>query len=190
MIIILGPGFCGTNAIVKYLMDEHHYYFGEQWCTPITKREEKYPIYEDAELYAISLIILNNPLSIPRQHRKDLVLAQDVLSLAINRRINKYKDKWGFKIANAWYKPLLDLWLQLDNVKFIVGTRSEHTLISRMRRDWKDYDFVKAENRINEYYASLNRIKNEHHKPILQVSQQNLLNNPDEQHQRIEEFIA
>ena len=155
------------------------YFMGEQWCMPITKREEKYPIYEDAELYAISLIILANQAN---------RIAQDVLSLAIHRREVKYGDKWGFKIANAWYKPLLDLLLKLDNVKFIAGTRDRDVLISRMMRDWEGYSFEKANQRLQNYRYFRQKIVDKN-KPLLHVDQQELLNNPEEQYQRIEEFI-
>lgn len=179
MIIILGPGFCGTNAITKYLMDLG-YFMGRQWCRPLTKRKNKYPIYEDDELYSISRLILFDPLNLPLTK-----LVLHTLSLAINRRIDTYGDKWGFKIADSWKPTLLRLWIQLENVKFICGVRDRDTIVSKIAKEWEGCNMDKAIERVACYYMMIDNLK----KPKLLVNQQDLLLHPEKEHQRIQEFL-
>lgn len=162
-VLVTGCGFCGTNAIVKYLMDQG-YYAGQYFLKPNLKMHP-YPIYEDAEFHHAQEML-------DREWRWFL---KDLINLR-----NKYFSKWCFKAPNSFL--YLDSYMKFP-FKIIAGIRDKPTLISRMMERWS-YTKDMAEKRIKLYLGETRKY------PCLVVHQQSLLKHPEKEHGRIKCYIA
>ena len=170
-IIVTGCGFCGTNAVVKMLMDMG-YYMGEYWLKP-NKKMHPYPVYEDAEFYHAQEM-LNQGFN---WYLKDL----------LQRRITHFNNKWGFKAPNNF--KYLDVYHHelTTSFKLIACVRDKPTLVSRMHERWY-YSHREAHDRIESYLEVVKKYKKL--VPTLVINQNLLRKDNDGWRERIQSFIG
>lgn len=136
MIIVIGPGFVGSNAATKYFID-HDIYMGDRFAKSLT--QDRYPIYEDVNWFYVMDIWPREPL-----------LAQAWATSLINYTDNKY-PLWGFKAKNTW---LVWKFFQQYSPIWIAGIRNWQEVEDRITNEWK-VDREKAKERIKNYTETL-----------------------------------
>ena len=181
MIIVIGPGFVGTNALTKLLMDEG--YFMGRWFLPSTP-QHPYPIYEDRE-WALAIRYAEKCVENTRDYNLFLVYTTALIK---HREAISYGGgpKWGFKAPNTWlYLPQLNDLTAFHNLKprFLCGERDTDTLISRMKYRW-NYTEDQALARIIRYRKVVDALKDK-----LVVEQQEFLNEREVVKKRILEWL-
>ena len=168
-IIVTGCGFCGTNAVVKYLKDECGVFMGSKWTIPALDAQKRYEIWEDAEWYS-AFIYKGRPI------------AECIADLVIARQHYKH---WGFKVADSHLK-IKQYLPHFDAPRFILCNRDTNELVTRMIEQWGMTAF-QAQYRIEEYRAVCKTIRSFYQ--YVDIDQTELLNYSKMIHDRIGDFV-